>query len=427
MKSEVENLTGHYKKLKIEVPADIVATHFTEYFKELQKEVTLKGFRKGKAPMQLVRQTYADSASDRVLRKIVERKLGEALREHSLSPVSMPQIDVQGINESQPLVFTATFENTPPVELKNYTDYKGGKEPVKVDAEEVEKTLENIRSQLANFEVLAAGTPLARGHFAHMDYEATDLEGKAVPEATEKDSFLEIGGQGLSGDFEKEVLGMTAGETREFNVSFPLPKQDEEAGPLSGRTLHFKTTLKEIRGKNLPEWSDELAKKVGPFADLAELRKRVEDDVRDHKEKTAQRELQEKMIEWLIKENPVDAPETLVNGQLEQLAVDAGMQLSKMGLDQATIETRLKDWGAEMQERATRQVKASMLLSAIAKKENIQAADEDIRQEITRIAQQSNRTPQDVMGDLQKRGLIGGLVKQVTELKALDWLSSRVS
>lgn len=427
MKSEVENLTGHYKKLKIEVPADAVASHFTEYFKELQKEVTLKGFRKGKAPLDLVKQAYADSATDKVLRRVVEKKLGEALREHSLNPVSMPQIDVQAISPTTALLFTATFENTPPVELKNYEGYKGPTEAVIVDPKEVESTLENIRGQLANFETLPEGTPLAKGHFAHLDYEATDLEGNAVPEASEKDSFLEVGGQGLNGDFEAQILGMKAGEKREFTVNFPAAKADEDAGPLAGRSLKFQVDLKEVRQKDLPAWSDELAKKVGPFENLAALKARVEQDVREHKEKQAQRDLQEKLIEWLIKENPVDAPETLINGQLEQLAVDAGMQLSKMGLDQATIENRLKDWGSEMQERANRQVKASLLLSAIAKKENIQAGDEDIRQEIMRIAKQSNRTAQDVMGDLQKRGLIGGLVKQVTELKALDWLSSRVS
>jgi trigger factor len=254
-----------------------------------------------------------------------------------------------------------------------------------------------------------------------MDYKASEA-GTPVPEATENDAIIEIGTGALHPEFEKNILGMKTGESKTFTVKFPMPEKEEERLPVSGRTLDFDVSMKDIRQKKRPELTDELAAQVGPFKNVEELKSRVEQDLKNQKETQQKRDLQEQVLTWLIENNPVETPETLVNRQMEQLAVDAGMQLSQMGLDEKAIEERLKGWGDQMHERATRQIKASLLLGAIAKKENIQAADEDIRQEIARIAVQSNRSPKDVLEDLQKRGLIGGLIKQVTEIKALDWV-----
>jgi FKBP-type peptidyl-prolyl cis-trans isomerase (trigger factor) len=124
----------------------------------------------------------------------------------------------------------------------------------------------------------------------------------------------------------------------------------------------------------------------------------------------------------LLETNPVEAPAVLVNQQLEQLAMDAGMQLGQMGLDQTQIEARLKQWSPSMEEKAQKQVKLSLLLGAISKAESIKATDDDLRQEITRIAMQTRKAPKDVLEDFQKRGVIAGLARQVTEMKTLKWI-----
>ena len=111
----------------------------------------------------------------------------------------------------------------------------------------------------------------------------------------------------------------------------------------------------------------------------------------------------------------------MLNAQMEQLAMDAGTQLSRAGLDEKAIEERLKSWAGEMTERAARQVKASLLLGVIAQKENIQANDEDLRKELVRIAVQSGKNPKDIWEEMQEKGLARGFLRQITELKALDW------
>lgn len=426
MKIEIENLQGHFKKLNIEVPAEKVTAKINEVYRSIQRNAELKGFRKGKAPIDVIKKTYAPNAEGQIVREIVEEAFGHAIREHSLQPVSTPQVDVEALLENTPFKFNLTFENQPPVNLKDYSGFKTEKPKFEATADDVTKALDGIRTQLATFDDVAPGTSLTKGQFAQLDYEAEEA-GKAVPEATEKDAFLETGAGQLPTDFENNILGMKAGETKNFTVKIPTPEKEEERTPLAGRTLDFKVTLKGVRQKTLPALDDALATRVGPFKDLAELQSRVTEDIVRQKELQWKREAQEKCIGWLIEQNPVEAPETMISSQLEQLAVDAGMQLSQMGLDEKAIEARLAGWSNDMQERAQRMVKASLLLGAISKKENIQAADDDVRQEILRIAAQQRRKPQEVVDDLQKKGLMGGLIRQVSELKALDWILGKAT
>ena len=421
MKVEIENLQGHHKKLTIEIPADHVTAHLEDHFRDIQKNVELKGFRKGKAPLEMIKKLYADSAANRVTQEIVEDHLRQALTEHSLSPITMPQVDAPVLMHNVPFKFTATFEASPPVELSDYTSLKLQRPAVTVAEDEITNTIQNIQDQVAKFEAVPEGTTADKNLVAQLDYEATEA-GKAVPEATENGATVELGSGTLTPDFEKNIFGMKIGDKKNFSVKFPMPDKEEEKTPVSGRTLDFSVTLKDLRSKVRPELTDDFAKSVGPFQGLADLKARIEEDLKKQKDTNNTRELQEKAIDWLLEKNKLEAPETLVNQQMEQLAIDAGMQLSQMGLDEKAIEERLKNWGDQMLERATRQIKISMLLGAISKKESIQANDDDVREEITRIAVQSKRNPKDVLEDLQKRGLVGGLVRQVTEMKTLNWV-----
>jgi trigger factor len=426
MKVEIESLDGHNKKLVIEIPIERVNAEFDSYYKSVQRQVELKGFRKGKAPIDLVKKLYSDSAQGRVAQELVDTSLREALREHSLSPVGMPQVNVESLKEHNTFKYTATFEALPPIEPKDYMALQLKREAVIVSADEVEKTLENIASQMAELKEAPEGATVEAKSIVSIDYTGFEA-GAEVKEASDKDGTFEVGAGALTPDFEKNLLGMTVGQKKSFTVKFPMPEKPEEKTPVSGRTIDFEVELKKLRSKQTPNIDDAFAAKLGPFESLANLRSRIEDDLKKQKESNQSRDLQEQAIDALLQKNVIEAPQTLVNAQLEQLAIDAGMQLSKMGLDEAAIEERLKGWGDDMMGRASRQIKVSLLLSAISKKENIQATDEDLRQEITRIAAETRRNPKDVLEDLQKRGLITGLVRQVTELKTLDWIVQKAT
>jgi len=423
MKVEIENLNGHFKKINIEIPADIISSRIDNHFKGIQREATLKGFRKGKAPMNLVRETYGPQETPRITRDLVNEYLNKAIVDNALAPVASPDINLEKpVLEGAPFSFTATFENLPPVELKDHTGFKATKKEIKVEESDIQETLKNIQQQMSKLEPAPVGATLTKGMVAQMDYEGTE-NGTRVESTCAVDAFIEPGNGQLIEDFDNNVIGLKEGDTKEFDATFPLtPDEGGEPHPLAGKKLHFKATVKKVFTKSLPTLDDEFAKRVGPFENLAALKERVSEDVKQQKEQAHRREVQEKAIEWLIQKNPVQAPETLVNQQIQNLAIEAGMQLQNMGLPQEQIEERLKEWGDEMTSRASTQVKASLLLGAIAKQEKIQVTDEDIRKELGRMGTQMRKNPQDIVKDMQEKNMIAGFMRQIQELKALDWL-----
>lgn len=420
MKTELENLQGHFKKISIEVPPEVVASAIENHFKQIQKTANLKGFRQGKAPLDMVKKIYGNSGMNEVAQELVESALPQALQEHKLNPVNMPQIEVQTFKAGEVFKFSAQFENTPPINLNDYKGFKSKTPSVEVSEKDLALALENVQGYFATFKDALEGSELGNGKVAKVSYKASEA-GKDLPEASDADVTLEIGNGSVPEEFEEKLLGMKAGETKEFTVKFKPATDDNLAAPLAGRTIDFVTTLHAIQTKELPVLDDELAKKLGANS-VEELKTRVKADLQSQKDRTALNQQQEEAVKYLIEKNPVDVPETMLNAQMEQLAVDAGMQLQNSGLSEEQIEERLKSWADEMQERAIRQVKASLLLSAIAREEKIQAAQDDIRNEIMRIAQTTRQAPQDVLKNLEERRLMGGLIRQVTELKALDWV-----
>lgn len=422
MKIEIENLEGNFKKLHIEISPEIVDQHFAKQYRELQKNAELKGFRKGKAPLDVIKKLYGSNVSGYVAQSLVETHLFEALTEKTLEPVGTPKVEVGTVLAGVPFKFSAHFEQMPVIELKDYKSLKLKKEEVTADPAEVQKTLENLQSQLATLE--NAEGKAANGLVAGMDYDASEA-GLPVPEASEKDGSVELGAGQLFEGFEKNIIGMSVGETKSFSVKFPMPEKEEEKTPVSGRTIDFTVTLKTLQKKVLPEMNDDFAKKLGPFQGFEDLKNRIIEDLKKNKEQNQLREHQEKYVDWLIEQNPVTAPETMLNAQMEQLAMDAGSQLSRAGLDEKAIEERLKTWSSEMTDRATRQVKASLLLGVIGQKENIQVGDEDLRKELVRIAVQSGKNPKEIWEEMQEKGLARGFLRQISELKALDWAVSQ--
>jgi len=423
MKVEIENLNGHFKKLTVEIPAEDVSKKLESHFKKIQGQATIKGFRKGKAPMNMIRESYAQQEMPRITQDLVNEFLNKAIIDQKLSPVANPQINLDsGIIDGASLKFTAEFENLPPIELKEYESFKAEKQEFKAEESDIQDTLNRIQQQMTTLKKADENLAIDAGLVAKMDYVGTEA-GEKLSSASQDDAFVEIGNGQLVEGFETAVKGLKAGDEKEFDVKFPEKQEgSDEPHPLGGKTIHFKVKIKEVHEKEVPAIDDEFAKKAGPFENLDQLKEAVSKEVVGQKEQKFKQEIQEKAIEWLIQKNPIDAPETLVNQQIQNLAIEAGMQLQNMGLAQDQIETRLKEWEKEMTERANNQVKSSLLLGAIAKEQKIQVGDEDIRKELGRMASQTRKDPQEIVKDMQDKNMIPGFMRQVQEMKALEWI-----
>jgi len=421
MKIEVENLEGYNRKLVIEIPSEDVDARLERFYSNVRKEADLKGFRKGKAPIATIKQLYRENAIGRTTQSLVEETLYKALEEKALVPIETPKIEAKVLKEGSAFEYAALFECEPPVIIKKFAGIKIKQVDCSASADQIKDTLDSALNTMAEYKEISESRGLQKGDFADMDYQASE-NGQPFDAASDKNSLLEVGTGALAEDFEKGILGMKAGEEKDITVKFPDAKSEEEKIPVSGKTLQFHIKVNGIKEKVLPELNDEFAKKAGPFKDLEDLRSRIILDIENQKTQQNRGKYREEFVAWLIKENPLDVSQTMINNQMQQLAMDAASQLQRQGLEQDAIEEKLKEWGDDLQTRAEHQVRASMLLGAISKSENIQATDEEFRKEVARLAYQKGRKPQEVLQELKDKGVVGGLLRQLTEIKTLDWL-----
>jgi len=422
MKTTVENLEGQFKKINVTIPSEIVNEKMNDYFSKLKKDVTLKGYRKGKAPIWLVKSMYGENAKGDITKDIVESTLGEALQKESLKPVEMPKIESKPLKEDNDFEFSAHFEHLPEVTLKDYSSYKIKATSVKVEDKDIQDTLDRLKDNFAEYKKEDDSTLITPEHFIKVSYKASENDIPFEP-ASQENSFLKVGEDFLHDDFVNNLKGMKAGESKSFTVTFPEPKKEEERVPVSGKTLKFEVNIHEVHTQTLLN-DQELAEKL-KLESFDALKTRLVTDLEQQKEQEQKSQYKEEYVKWLLKTNPFTAPKSLVEKQIQQLAFDSGIRLGQMGMNQEQVQNKLKEDEDFFKIRAAEQVVTSLFLGEISKKENISASSEDLQSEVARIAQNQGKKPEEIFADMQKRGLLMSLFQQLSELKTLDVMVDR--
>ena len=406
----------------MKIPKEVVNQSITEYLQRVRKSAEINGFRKGKAPLNIIKEKYKDTVMSEVTREIVENNLRQALVEEKLNPAHMPKIESPVLLENVDFSFSALFENIPPVELKKYKDIKLEKLPADVNEEALTKTLDNLQNNFAKYLDLPPEETCAKGHLVTFDCEASSA-GAPLERASAKALSLELGKDLYDARITDALIGMKKTDSKNIQVKYPNKADDKNPFPpeLIGKTVDYKLTVSSLRKKELETLDDSFAKKLG-LENLDKLKDVIKEDLKKQQENNNFQQYREQVAEYLLKNNKVESPETMVNEQIQQLIWDAGMRLSRMGVDEETAKQKLKEDEQHFKERATMQVKTSLILSEISKTEKIQAKQEDIHKEIVNIARQNGKKPEDVAKELSEKGMISVLYQQISETKALDWL-----
>jgi trigger factor len=419
MKMEVTELGPMKRALKIEVPADEVAQQFSRAYLELNRQVRIPGFRPGKAPVAILEKRYAKTIEEDVIRKLVPDFYGRAIKEAGISPVvvDIPPLDRVKIQKDAPFTFTATVEIKPTIELR---DYKSPN-PISLQAdkrtvaeEQIDRALEVLREQQARLDEAQAGTVLAEGDYAIVDLEGF-LEGTPL-EGTKKEGQLhKVGSKAalLGIEIDAHLIGRQAGDMVEIPQTYPVSHPDQR---VAGKAVSFRLVIKGVKQKKLPTLDDEFAKDCGPYASLHELR----DKLRGQMEKALKRDIEESykdtLLKRLIETHHFDLPDTLVERELSTI-VQQKLQARQRGnvtdSPHPPDAEELKKIREEHREDANRRVKAGLILEAIAEKESLSVTQDDLNNEVTRLATEL-RVP---MADLVKMIQAGGQ-DSIEELRA---------
>ncbi len=419
MKMEVTELGPMKRALKIEVPADEVAQQFSRAYLELNRQVQVPGFRPGKAPVAILEKRYAKTIEEDVIRKLVPDFYGRAIKQAGINPVvvDIPPLDRVKIQKDAPFTFTATVEIKPTIELR---DYKSPS-PISLQAdkrtvaeEQIDRALEVLREQQARLDEAQAGTVLSEGDYAIVDLEGF-LDGAPL-EGTKKEGQLhKVGSKAalLGIEIDAHLIGRQAGDMVEIPQTYPVSHPDQR---VAGKAVSFRLVIKGVKQKKLPTLDDEFAKDCGPYASLHELR----DKLRGQMEKALKRDIEESykdtLLKRLIETHHFDLPDTLVERELSTI-VQQKLQARQRGNVTDALPAldaeELKKVREEHRDEANRRVKAGLILEAIAEKEGLSVSQDDLNNEVTRLATEL-RVP---MADLVKMIQAGGQ-DSVEELRA---------
>jgi len=380
MQVQVEEISPVKRKISVEVPVERVNAEIEKTFAGIQKKATLSGFRKGKAPMQMVKKLYRAAMQDEVMRRLYEQTLFPVLDEHKIEPVDAPMIDdIALVEEGTPFKYSALIEVMPQILLGEYKGLQVKKERYKASEKAVEGEIERMRENMAQLTPVEEGT-VDKGMVLTVDYTF------AVPgeeETSGHDASIEVGTGRLLPGLEDGLIGMSLGETRDITVTMPEDTPDKE---LVGKEGIFTITLKEIKKKELPELDDDFAQQFGDFETIADMRVKLAEMREQQENDRIRTDLKTRIIDALIEKNPLEVPDSMVRRQtdfmLENLKSKLKSQntsLEMMGLDDDGFRQRF--WG-----EATQKVKGGLLVMALVEKENIGIDESDLEARYAQIA-----------------------------------------
>lgn len=382
MQVNVEELSPVQKKINIEIPAERVNEEIEKAYSAIQKKAKIQGFRPGKAPMNLIKRTYSDAMRDDVMRRLYEQTLYKALNEHKIEPVDSPTIESDILEQGVAFKYSALVEVMPQILLQDYTGLEVKKEKYVANPESVDGELARMQENMAQLIPADEDCSIENGHSVSVDYSFS-VEGLPEESSVAEDAMVEVGANKLIPGFEEQLVGMKAGETKEFSIDLPEGYRNSEA---AGKQGLFKVTVKEIKRKELPELDDEFAQQFGDFDTIADLRAKMVEYHEKHETERIENELKERVVKALIEKNPLDVPESMVKRQLDYMLDNLKnrlksqqMSLDMMGLDDAGFRVRFRDDAAD-------KVRGGLLLMALVEKENIAVSDEDLNERYEKIA-----------------------------------------
>ena len=356
--------------LEITIPVEVIGEETKNIVVSFQKRARIPGFRPGKAPASLVQKSFERDIRQQVLESLIPKYFDQEVEREKLKLAGQPNIVDVHFHPGEPLRFKAEFEVFPEVELRQYRGLSVPYKDPEVSEEDVTERVEQIRNDKATF-VNEDPRPLADGDFAVISLHS--LEGTEEPVHTDEIS-LEIGGKDTLEAFSTNLRGMSPGEEKDFDVTYP-----EEYGQskLAGKTVRFHAVVIGVRRKELPGLTDEFAQDLGDYRTVDELRAAVQKGIFAQRQMEAQREAKDKLVDVLVDQHDFPVPELFVDRQIRNRVEQSLRSLAAEGVDPKSLQLDWEKMKSSQRDRALREVKASLLLGRVAEQENIQFTPED--------------------------------------------------
>lgn len=383
MKVELKELQGWKRSLDVEIPVEDVNRQMDTIVEEFRRRMSVPGFRKGKVPEKMARQSLGTTVDDEFLRRVVPEAYERAVRETAVVPAGQATIENLDYKPGQPLKFTALFEARPEIQPRDYRGLKLKQEIDEVTEEDVDKVLADLKERTAEFPVTEA--PAGPGSIVMVDYEAHDENGKLMPEGRQHNYPVELGAEGLLPEFQTGLLGAKGGEGRTLTVNYP-PEFRNQA--MAGHSVRYDMKIREIREKKLPELDDNFAITHFGARDLQDLKSRIQLKMEGESRLAARERLEAAVVDGVIARNDFSPPESMVEellNNVERRARDESKEIT---------DDEVRQLREGYKTAAQRAVKRDLLWEAISRAESLKVEEAEVDSEIQRIVESARNRPQ---------------------------------
>lgn len=410
---------GNDATLKITLPAEEVNKGFKKAVAKIAGQVNIPGFRKGKAPRNIIEMHYGKEAVKQEAFELVANQCyTEALEQEKLIPVSDPKVEDSVFEENKDMELTIKVTLKPEVKLGDYKELHVEKEAVEVTDEAVEEQVQGLRSRHAKMVEAEEGAVIEKGDFAIIDFAGT-VDGEPFSGGEGKGYPLEVGSNSFIPGFEGQLVGLKKGDSTDVDVTFP---EEYFVKELAGKQAIFKVNVQDVKRKELPELTDEYVAANSDCKTVEELRASYKERMQKAAENNAQIAYEKALIDLAVANAEFEVPEIMIEDRVSQMIDEMRMSLEARKL---TLEQYMQYSGIDMKQLRERQhdaavenVKTDLVLDAIAKAENIQVSMEDVDSELSAIASQHGATLEDVKKIIKSNGTMGLLLANILRRKA---------
>lgn len=428
MNSELKEISPTQREIHIQVEPAVLKEAYGKISKRYADRANIPGFRKGFAPLDVVRMRFKEEIKSEVLQLVLPQQVSEAIQEHKLHPLAEPQLHVDDVenvkvNGSEPIKLHVHVEVMPEIPMPKYEGIEVTRRVKPVDESEVEDLIANRLNQEAAL-IPVEGRTSELGDTVIADLEGTfddDPNGEPI---TASDLEVKLGDEIIEKAFTENLVGVQEDDDKEFTVAYPA----EFSSPaLAGKTVHYKAKIKSVGKSETPELNDEWAKSLDEgYESLADLRKKLRADLETYAKTDADARLRNNAIAKLIEENAFEVPNALIENQARNLLDNFARDLQQRGVDLSQVESNFVEMAYhQMRTQAERDVRGAMLLEKIADAEKVEIATEEVDEEIGKLAEYYRSTPEEVRESLTKQGGTATIENNLRTRKSIEALIAK--
>ena len=375
MQVTVEDVSSVKKVLHIEIPEGKVTHELDNAYGQLKKTAKIRGFRPGKAPRGVLERMFKKEVQADVSSRLIQESFVEAIKETDLKIVGSPKVDPPGIEPKTSYKYDATIEIRPEIDNIEFKGLKLKKTKYQISDSEIQAQLNKLQKNMAQLKSVDGNRPAKKDDIAMIDY-AGFKDGKPFAETQAiENTAIKIGDGSMLKDFDEKLVGMKPGDEKEFNVRFPKDYSNKKLADLD---ITFQMKLNEIKEEILPEIDDELAKDLGEYNTLDELKDAITDNLQQGYAKRTEQELNEQVFKTLIEKTEFEVPESLVDAEVQEIVAEAERSFSYQNRSLEDLGLSRDSLLEQYRKTAEKQVRRHLILSQIIDQENMVLPDEDL-------------------------------------------------